>query len=463
MLLMLFCVANVFAQHTQGDSVTTYKYRVTLKDKKYNEYSVNHPEMFLSAKAIERRNRQGIKIDKTDLPVSYCYVDAIKNCGVKIVHSSKWNNTLVIATKDTTKKDQIKDLHFVSKIELVAIEKPHPSPKPGRQGLINTEQEKHDSVKVFGKGSNQINMLNGAHLHEMGYRGRGITIAVVDAGFQNVDVIPALKHANILGVRDFVNPDDDIFAEHNHGTRVLSCIASDERYVFVGTAPEASFWLLRTEDAYTEQPVEEDNWIAAIEFADSVGVDIINSSLGYYQFDKPHHSLLHKDLNGKTHIISRTAGMIAAKGMILCTRAGNEGNDEWKKISIPADAKDILSVGSVNTRGLVSFFSSIGYSADGRVKPDVCAQGSMACVLGSNGHTTYANGTSFSSPILTGMVACLWQALPNLTAYEIMEIVRKSGNASSTPNVKYGNGIPDFMDALEKGRKIEYKRELTIN
>jgi len=326
-------------------------------------------------------------------------------------------------------------------------------PNPGRKELINTDQEKHDSVMIFGKGANQINILNGAHLHEMGYRGKGITIAIVDAGFQNVDVIPAFKHADIIGVKDFVNPNDDIYAEHNHGTRVFSCIASDEKYVFVGTAPEASFWLLRTEDAYTEQPVEEDNWIAAIEFADSVGVDIINSSLGYYHFDEPHSSLLHKDLNGKTHIISRTASMIAAKGMILCTSAGNEGNDAWKKISIPADAKDILSVGSVNKNGLVSFFSSVGYSADGRVKPDVCALGSMACVLGSNGHTTYANGTSFSSPILTGMIACLWQALPELNAYEIMEIVRKSGNAYSTPNVKYGNGIPDFMEALDRGRK----------
>ena len=462
-MLMLCYVANIFAQQEFGDSATMYKYRVTLRDKKNNDYSILHPEQYLSAKAIERRNKQGIKIDKTDLPISRQYIETIRDCGVKIIHGSKWNNTLVIATKDTTVCDILKSYHFVTKVELVAIDKPHESRKSDRQSLITNEQEKHDSIMVFGKGTSQISILNGTHLHEMGYRGRGITIAVVDAGFYNVDVIPALKNVNILGVRDFVNPNDDIFAEHNHGTRVLSCMATDEKYVFVGTAPEASFWLLRTEDAYTEQPVEEDNWIAAIEFADSVGVDIINSSLGYYHFDKPHQSLLHKDLNGKTHIISRTASMIAAKGMILCTSAGNEGNDEWKKISIPGDARDVLTVGSVNKKGLISFFSSMGYSADGRVKPDVCALGTMACVLGSNGHTTYANGTSFSSPILTGMVACLWQALPDLNAYEIMEIVRKSGNAYSTPNAKYGNGIPDFMEAWEKGKKLEHKRELTIN
>jgi len=452
-MFLLLCVGNLFAQSAREDSVPIYKFRLTLKDKKYNKYSLLHPEEFLSQKAIERRQRQGIKVDKSDLPISDYYIESIKQCGVKIVHSSKWNNTLVVSTKDSMISDILKSYNCVSNVELVAIDRSHPSPKPGRKELINTEQEKHDSIEVFGKGTSQINILNGSHLHEMGFRGKGITIAVIDAGFQNTDVIPALKNVNILGIRDFVNPNDDIFAEHNHGTRVLSCIAADEKYVFVGTAPEASFWLLRTEDAYAEQPVEEDNWIAAVEFADSAGVDIINSSLGYYKYDQPHASILHKDLNGKTHIISRTASQIASKGMILCTSAGNEGNDEWKKISIPADARDILSVGSVNKNGIVSFFSSMGYSADGRVKPDVCALGSKACVLGSNGHTTYANGTSFSSPILTGMVACLWQALPQLNAYEIMEIIRKSGNAYSTPNAKYGNGIPDFMEAWERGKK----------
>lgn len=453
LLIMLLFMGNIFAQPTKEDSVPTYKFRLTLKDKKYNSYSILHPEDFLSQKAIERRQRQGIKIDKTDLPISLYYIESIRQCGVNIVHGSKWNNTLVVATKDSTIIDILKEYNFVTKVELVAIEKQHDSPKPGRKNLINNEQEKHDSINVFGKGTNQIDILNGAHLHEMGYRGKGMTIAVIDAGFHNTDVIPALKDTKILGVRDFVKPDGDIYAEHNHGTRVLSCIATDEKYVFVGTAPEASFWLLRTEDAYTEQPIEEDNWIAAVEFADSVGVDIINSSLGYYRYDQPHEAIQHKDLNGKTHIISRTAGMIASKGMVLCTSAGNEGNDAWKKISIPADARDILSVGSVNKQGLISFFSSMGFSADGRVKPDVCALGTRACVLGSDGHTTYANGTSFSSPILTGMVACLWQALPKLNAFEIMDIIRKSGNAYSTPNAKYGNGIPDFMEALEKGKK----------
>lgn len=454
LIFMLLLCVNVFAQQDLSDTIMSYKYRVTLRDKNNNNYSIHNPESFLSQRAIERRKKQGIKIDKTDLPISQCYIDAIKQCGVKIIHGSKWNNTLVVETRNTDIANILRSYDCVSKVELVAINKPHLSPKPGRHNLINIQPEKQDSIMFFGKGTNQINLLNGTRLHDMGYRGKGMIIAVLDAGFHNADIIPALKNTNILGVRDFVNPDDDIYAENNHGTRVLSCIATDEKYVFVGTAPEASFWLIRTEDAYSEQPVEEDNWIAAVEFADSAGVDVINSSLGYYRFDTPHDSISHKDLNGKSHIISRTAGMIASKGMILCTSAGNEGNDPWKKISIPADARDVLSVGSVNKNGIISFFSSMGYSADGRVKPDVCAQGSMACVLGSDGHTTIANGTSFSSPILTGMVACLWQALPDLNAYEIMDLIRKSGNAYSTPSAKYGNGIPDFMEAYEKGKKL---------
>jgi subtilisin family serine protease len=230
----------------------------------------------------------------------------------------------------------------------------------------------------------------------------------------------------------------------------------NDKNVFVGTAPDASFWLLRSEETNTEQIVEEDNWAAAVEFADSVGVDVINSSLGYALFnDDLKTSVKYWELDGKTHLNSRSASMLAAKGIILCNSAGNEGNDYWKKIGVPADASDILAVGAVDDIGVNTRFSSVGNTEDGRIKPDVCAMGGRACVMNITGHTTHANGTSFSSPILSGMVTCLWQALPKLNAYEIMDIIRKSGHYAEHPNNIYGYGIPDFMKALELGKEIE--------
>lgn len=454
-LMMCLCV-NVFA-----DPFTPYyKYRVYLKDKKHSEYSVRHPEAFLSDKAIERRKRQGLKIDKTDLPVCAAYLQEIRGTGVNIVHTSKWNNTVVVSCTDTLLMEKVAGLPFVSSVLKVAYYNKDAINIPFEERTKNLEKVvpfvNYDS---YGPAGGQIEQINGRVLHNLGYKGRNMTIAVIDGGFYNADVIEGLKNTNIIGIKDFSTPVNDFYATESHGTMVLSCIGANEPYYQIGTAPEASFWLIRSEDGGSEQPVEEDNWAAAIEFADSVGADVVNTSLGYNDFDSCFADVTYSELDGKTHLISRSASMVASKGMILCCSAGNSGDEAWKKITPPGDAKDVLTAGAIDPQGILASFSSIGNTADNRVKPDVVTRGKFAICFNETGGLSGLNGTSFSSPILTGMVACLWQALPDLTTYEIMDIVRKSGDRADEPDNIYGYGIPDFYKAYTIGivRSKKYK------
>lgn len=459
------CANAAVVDSLKRDTVYTYKYRVTLKDKDKSAFSVRHPEEFLSQRAIERRRKQKLKIDKTDLPVNANYVSGISATGVEVLLTSKWNNTVLVECSDTTLMNNVSSLSYVTSIRKVASYK---SVISDNEETIEQKKEKriHDFksiellpdsgvTSVYGKAYNQINLLNGISLHDSGYQGKGIVVAVVDGGFWNVDLIPALKDAKILGTRDFVNKDSDIYGESSHGLSVFSCMAMNVPNVMIGTAPEASYWLLRSEDSETEQLVEEDYWASAVEFADSVGVDVINTSLGYTVFNNKADNVLYSEQDGQTHLVSKTASMLASKGIVLCCSAGNEGNKTWKRIGVPADAKDILAVGAVDFRGVNALFSSLGNSYDGRIKPDVMSKGLLSTVVGYSGNVSTANGTSFASPILCGMVACLWQALPDLTAYEIMDIVRKSGNNVSHPDNVFGYGIPDFKKALELGRNIK--------
>lgn len=438
--LLGICI-NAFSQ----DFVPYYKYRVYLTDKKNSEFSVRHPEAYLSKRAIQRRKRQGLKIDRTDLPVSSVYINEIRAIGVGIINTSKWNNTVVVSCIDTTIMSKVVELSFVDSVCKAAYyARPDSVTDNNRcKGLADADSL-YDNT--YGLAYSQISQLNGIALHDAGFKGDGMSMAVIDGGFFNADVLPGFANTKILGVKDFVNPRIDFYATQPHGSMVLSSIGANRPHFMVGTAPEASFWLIRSEDTNTEQLVEEDNWAAAIEFADSVGVDVVNSSIGYIKYDDG-DNVKYYELDGHTHLISRSASMAASKGMILCNSAGNSGVEEWKKISVPADADNVLTVGAVTAKGNIAIFSSIGNSADGRVKPDVVAKGQESAVYGNRGAIIYSMGTSFSSPILSGMVTCLWQALPNLTAYEIMDIVRKSGDRFEHPDNIYGYGIPDFFKA----------------
>ena len=281
-------------------------------------------------------------------------------------------------------------------------------------------------------------------LHSEGWRGRGVTIAVIDGGFLNADLQPGLPQERILGTRNFVHPGRSVYEEVSHGMQVLSCIAANEPHFLVGTAPEASFYLLQSEDGHSEQLVEEDNWCAAVEYADSLGCDIITSSLGYQIFDYPDMSLRYADLDGPFSLNSRSASLAASRGLLVLNSAGNSGDDAWKKIGCPADARDILTVGAVNKYGVNTLFSSVGNTADGRVKPDVCAVGSGSCIIRpSDGTIQYGNGTSFACPLIAGMAACIWSALPDLNAMEIRRRIICSADRYHYPDADYGYGIPN--------------------
>lgn len=443
--LLLAFVLNVFlSASAQFTSTDTLKYRISLTDKKATDYFLRKPGKFLSKKSIERRKRQGLPIDSTDLPVCRKYIDAIRKKGVHILVAGKWDNFVTVSCNDSTVIGEIARLPFVRSTEKVWQGKVKKSER--RDSLINNPLR---SDHVYGPAITQIQMSKAERLHEAGFRGQGMTIAVIDAGFHNADKIEAMKNIHILGTRDFVNPEADIYAESSHGMCVLSCMAMNQPNVMVGTAPEASYWLLRSEDEYSENLVEQDYWAAAIEFADSVGVDVVNTSLGYYSFDDPTKNYRYRDLDGHYALMSRQAAKAADKGMVVVCSAGNSGAGSWKKITPPGDADNILTVGAIDKKASLAPFSSVGNTADGRVKPDVVAVGLLADVVHTDGNLRGASGTSFSSPIMCGMVACLWQACPELTAKEIIELVRQSGDRADFPDNIYGYGIPDLWKAYQ--------------
>ena len=441
-------------------------YRFTLVDKQGSRYSIDHPSRWLTHKSIERRMQQGVAVDSTDLPVSNRYLRQIEKTSSdatkrskgrsakwEIIGTSRWNNTVLVRANDTAIFNSIALLPCVIKAERV-WESPDSIPKMIRQEF-HEEFNAWDSIKgtIYGNGKEQIEMIGGHRLHSIGMRGKGMTIAVLDGGFQNADAIPAIQHANIVGYKDFVYPNSPyFFQEADHGTKVLSAMAANEPEVLIGTAPEARYWLLRCEDQQTEQPVEEDYWAMAAEFADSVGVDIINSSLGYNEYDGDSAYYHQRDLDGQTALISRTASMLARKGIILVNSAGNSGMGPWKKIAFPADAHDILTVGALNVEKKNAPFSGVGPTQDGRVKPDVMALGSPSSLISGRGTIVRDMGTSFSTPIVAGLVACLWQALPHKSALEIINLVRQSGNGYQKPDNIYGYGLPNFWRAYMIGK-----------
>lgn len=423
-----------------------YKYRIELTDKAHSSYSIEKPEAYLSSRAIERRVKRGIAIDSTDLPVSDTYVKQLTGEGGRLVAVSKWNNTVLMEVPDEQTAESFRKHSFVK-----AIKKVWTAPdsivarNKNRKKEVTNRLRKLDDY--YGVAGDQIRMHRGDSLHLAGFKGQGMQVAVIDAGFYNVDVIKLFKKMHVSGTHDFVNARSDIYEEHNHGLKVLSCMAANVPNAMVGTAPEASYWLLRSEDNDTEQPVEEDYWTAAVEFADSVGVDVINTSLGYYEFDNRADDYRYRDLTGHVSLMSKTASRIADKGMLLVCSAGNAGNNTWKKISPPADAENVMVVGAVDEGGVNANFSSVGNTVDGRIRPDVMASGVRVNVAGTDGGTSFANGTSFSSPLFCGLATCLWQACPWLSVRELIDIIHRASDRADYPDNIYGYGITDIWKA----------------
>lgn len=433
-----------------------YRFRVYLTDKKNNPYSLKRPTEFLSQKSLDRRHRYGLKLDEHDLPVTPSYVEGLSSLGLRIHNMSKWNNTVVVETADSTLMARVRQLPYVKSTLLVWMNR-------DSVYVSGVKKDRHDRVTnecdttfadPYGWGADQARQIHADKLHEAGYRGEGMTVAVLDGGFLNADIITGLKKVNVLGTRNFVDPSASVYDAGSHGTMVLSCIAANTPKFFVGTAPDAAFYLIQTEDGETEQLVEEDNYAAGVEYADSLGADIVTASLGYYHFDHKFMNHAYKDLDGNTAINSRSASLAASRGILLLNSAGNEGDNTWKKIGVPADAHDMIAVGAVRADSVNTGFSSLGYAADGRVKPDAMAMGEDCAVYALSGNVTSAAGTSFACPILCGGVTCLWQACRDKKPTEIIDAIHRAGNYHDAPNEVFGYGIPDLWKAynLLKGK-----------
>jgi hypothetical protein len=432
-------------------------YYIQFSDKAGSVYSIDNPEAFLSQRAIDRRERQYIPIIENDIPVNQNYIDGVEATGATLLFATKWLNGLTITTNDPAVLGAIQALPYVVEIRGLVDE---PMEQIIKEKIfftneIVTNQKPSNSIKNtndfnYGNAYTQINQLNGIPLHDQGYRGQGMVIGILDGGFQETDTHVAFdslrNNGQILGTKDFVHPGGNVYTESYHGTMVLSTIGSNVPGQMIGTAPKASFWLLRSEYVSTENVVEEYNWVSAAEFADSVGVDVINSSLGYIDFDMPEWDHNYSHMDGNTAICTIGADLAASKGILVVNSAGNSGDNwDFPYVGSPADGNEVFSIGAVDGNGSRASFSSIGPTYDGRIKPDVMAMGSGTAVASYSNSFSYGSGTSFSSPVTAGMSTCLWQANPAVTNLDIKYAIMLSGNRMNNPDNNYGYGIPDFQ------------------
>ncbi|CCG53268.1 Probable S8 subtilisin family serine endopeptidase precursor [Flavobacterium indicum GPTSA100-9 = DSM 17447] len=413
-----------------------------------------NPLSMLTQRSIDRRTAQGISIDVTDVPIEPTYISQIaSSTGITVMAKSKWLNALHI--RGTQADIQaLTGLSFVNHITFA-----NHSLNPGgrlsgsttRVGAVNKNLDALINYN-YGGSTNQIEMLNGHLLHQQNYTGQGKIIAVLDSGFIGVNSVAPfqnlINNSQILGGYNFPDGNSNIYTRHNHGTMVLSTMGGYADGQLVGTAPNASYYLFITEDVNSENPVEESYWVEGAELADYYGVDVINSSLGYFDYDNPNYSHQYDDMIGTKTFASRGANMAFSKGIVVVVSAGNSGATAEPHIATPADAFGALTIGAVQSNESYAAFSSIGPSYDGRVKPDVCAKGQAATVSNTSGTIVTANGTSFSGPIMAGMVATFWSAVPTLTATQVVNFIRQSADQYTTPTPQKGYGIPDFQLAL---------------
>jgi len=423
-------------------------YRLQLKDKGNPLFSLTHPEDYLSSESVERRLRQNLPIDSFDIPLDPAYLEVVAETGATIRSTGKWLKTVVVSLNDTlTILPRLKNLSFVDSISCV-WEGTLPDASDASADTSLQTDFRQSTINSYGAGFAQIALENGHLLQNAGFRGKGMTIAVIDGGFANADKTDYFNPEHIKGIKNFNHETTDMLREGtDHGTKVLSCMLSDKSGEMTGTAPDADYYLFRTEVTDNEFPVEEDYWIAALEYADSLGVDIVTSSVGYSTFDDSTMNHTQAQLDGKSVLISRAAGLAASRGILLFNSAGNEGSNDWKKIIFPADAENIITVGSVTNDSIRSSFSSVGFTVDNRIKPDLMAQGTSISVVTSSDTIIQSNGTSFSTPIMAGLAACLWEACPDLNSFAMLKLLRESGNRFQNPDSLTGYGIADVYKA----------------
>jgi len=484
--IFIIILAFAFPIQTLIAQVIGDVYFVKFTDKAQVPYSINNPSQFLSVKALNRRLKDNIPISSHDLPVNQSYIDFVSNAGAKIMFITKWMNGIGIYSATQEELETIRSLPFVETIEQIHTNQSAfgvSSADLLKTAFINSEVSKVKTEEIlnssklknnelftnldYGLAETQIKMLNGDLMHQRGFLGENMTIAVLDDGFLNVNslnVFDSLWYNNqVISTHDFVINDQIHFNAGDHGTKVLSIMAANKPGVFIGTAPKANYHLIRTEIDGSESLLEEYLWMCGAEYADSVGVDIINSSLGYTEFDDVNQNHHFSDMDGNTTIVTRAADMASSKGILVVNSAGNYANKPWKYVGAPADGDSVLAVGGVDENRLWAEFSSIGPTADGRIKPNIVAQGKRTAIIQNDGSVVFGNGTSFSSPIIAGLSACLWQNNPGLNNMQIKESIEKSANLYYWPDLHYGYGLPDFNMAMQLAEMLANSENKSIS
>ncbi len=446
-----------------GSAQTSPRYLILLKDKNGTPHSTAQPVTFLSERAIQRRTTRNIAITESDLPVNPGYVAEISATGAQVLHTSKWFNAVVVSASEP-QLQAIQALPCYKGIERgMALTGTNYAARTSRTDTKFGSGEAID----YGSSHLQLDMLGVPQLHTMGYTGRGLLIGIFDSGFTNADQQVYLSHlfenGQIADTYDFISREENVYDDHDHGLHVLSVMASRWEGHLIGGAFDAGYVLYRTENTGSETPYEEVAWLLAAERADSLGVDIINTSLGYYSFDNPAHDYTYAQMDGKTAIISRAARFAARTGMLLVASAGNEGNNNWKYITAPADVDSVLTVGAVTSTGARSPFSSFGPNAEGITKPDVAALGSGVRLGSASGMVTSSNGTSFSSPLVASFAALLWQVYPEKSAQELAAYIRSTGNKANNPDDETGYGIPYYSETLSVNTPTDFEASLAGN
>jgi len=454
LLLLLCCSLTITAISQQYT-----KYVVVFKDKNNTPYRLDKPRQYLSPKSVQRRVRFNLPIDSSDIPVNPSYITQVLAQGtVSYLSQSKWLNQILIFTTSSSAITAIQTLSFVKSVNAVGPtsttltsknnkfkEKVEPLSKERQNENIITANRYN-----YGNSFSQVHIHNGEFLHNRGFTGNGITIAVIDAGFYRYKTTKAFDstraHNRFLGEKDFVDFDGSVNEDNDHGELCLSTIAANVPGVMVGTAPDASFLLLRSENVNTEYPVEEHNWAAAAEYADSTGVDMISSSLGYMQFDDPQFNHTYNDIYKNATMVSRAATFAVKKGILVTNSAGNEGANSWKYIIFPSDDDSVCAVAATDVNKNIAYFSSYGYP--GKVKPNISSVGSGTILYASYGLTS-GSGTSFSNPNINGLIACLWQAFPKVNNMGILQAVYQSADKYTTPDNRFGYGTPDMKKAFQ--------------
>lgn len=443
----LFTFAIVIASFgaTIGQENSSFYYFAQFTSKE-NSDALNEPLNFLTQKSLDRRAKSSIELNELDIPISAERLKAIEQIKtVKIHYPLKWSNGVVYSTPDSTLMPAVMALEFVDTVIKIKDK------ITGKRSDLLSPPIPIEYNYALAK--DQIELINIPDLHAFSYNGFGLTIGVFDNGFRSVDTFPLFEHLwqkeRIKGQYDMVDGDNNAIPHGGHGMSVLSCMGALSSDTMTGTAPEASYYLFRTEDNASETILEEYNWARAVEIADSIGIDIINSSLGYSLFDDTTTSHTYQDLDGNTTVVTKAANNAYRRGILVVNSAGNSGNRPWRYIIAPADGRYVLAIGATDSVGNIASFSSRGPNAAGLLKPNVSAVGARVVVGNAVGGADKSNGTSFSAPTIAGAAACLWQAFPEASNADIFRAIEASAHLYDTPDFDYGYGIPDFKKAFD--------------